>query len=445
VSQTSQDEQQSPSDSDPADRSAADLSPIEASEQPLTVRRERRIRTLDFSQPNKFTADLRRRIDRVLNPFCEAQAARLSTELRAPVELTVGESSQLTWSAAKAQLPASSVAVALHVAPNDASEVSRPMLLSIELGMVLQTLECLLGGTAAGAPTERRLTEIDWALTRRMLDSLTRQLAVAWRDLGNMEISLGDVDMEADAGVVVPTGEPTFALSLDCKIDGLGSTMQLLIPWSTIAPAIDDVLGSGGSPENADPHEGRAVRRGLSGAHVLLRAEIGSVKMPVEQMLALTPGALLTLEDRAESGVSLFAEGVRLGRALPGLRGARRAIKLTSAMAPGSTEHASGAFARAEPSIGAADEAHAEDSEAPEATVDGLARMMGVQVSVWAELGRTKLPLGHALELPPGSVVELDQAADAAIELFVNGLAFAHGTLQVTAEGAWAVQVQQLL
>jgi flagellar motor switch protein FliM len=444
VSQASQDEQQSQKGSDPADLPAADLSPIEASDQPLSVRRERRIRTLDFSQPNKFTADLRRRIDRVLNPFCEAQAARLSTELRAPVELAVGESSQLTWSAAKAQLPASSVAVALHVAPNDASEVSRPMLLSIELGMVLQTLECLLGGTAAGAPSERRLTEIDWALTRRMLDSLTRQLALAWRDLGNMEISLGDVDMEADAGVVVPTGEPTFALNLECRIDGLISTMQLLIPWSTIAPAIDDVLGTSTSPDSADPHEGRAVQRGLSGAHVLLRAEIGSVKMPVERMLALTPGALLTLEDRAENGVALFAEGVGLGRALPGLRGARRAIKLTSAMAPGS-EHTSGAFTRAEPSTGVTDDIRAEDSESPEPTVDGLARMMGVQVSVWAELGRTKLPLGHALELPPGSVVELDQAADAAIELFVNGLAFAHGTLQVTAEGAWAVQVQQLL
>ena len=55
------------------------------------------------------------------------------------------------------------------------------------------------------------------------------------------------------------------------------------------------------------------------------------------------------------------------------------------------------------------------------------------------------IELGHALELPPGTVLELDQAAEAPIELFVNGLCFAHGTLEVTAEGEWAVQIDTLV
>ena len=71
--------------------------------------------------------------------------------------------------------------------------------------------------------------------------------------------------------------------------------------------------------------------------------------------------------------------------------------------------------------------------------------MLGVHVRVWAELGRVTLPLGSTLELPPGSVLELDQGAEAPIELFVNGMCFAHGTLQVTAEGDWAVQVDALI
>ena len=113
------------------------------------------IHTVDFSQPTKFTAELRRRITRVLGPFCEAFALRLSTELRAPVELTVADSSQLTWAAARAQLPANAIAVALEVQP-----IERHMLLCIEPALVLQALECLLGGTAAQAarrpPSQRR-------------------------------------------------------------------------------------------------------------------------------------------------------------------------------------------------------------------------------------------------------------------------------------------------
>jgi len=70
--------------------------------------------------------------------------------------------------------------------------------------------------------------------------------------------------------------------------------------------------------------------------------------------------------------------------------------------------------------------------------------MLGIPVRVWAELGRTHLPLGQALELPPGAVVELEQSAEAPIELFAGGLPFAEGQLQVSAEGQWAVQVDRL-
>ncbi len=395
--------------------------------------RRGQVRTLDFSQPTKFTAEFRRRLGRALNPFCEAFAMRLSTELRTSVEITMGDSSQLTWSAAKALLPANSVAVGLEVAP-----IEKRMLLDVELDLVLQALECLLGGTASQAPTERRLSEVDRALTKRLLDSMVLQLAAAWRELGGTELSLGDIDLDGDAGVAAPTGEPTFSLPLQFKIDGLPSTMTLLIPWSTIEPVAGEILGTGSSRHDADPREGLAVNRGLAGAQVLLRAEVGSMQMPVEQMLALTPGTVLELEDRSEHGVLLFAEGVAVGRGAPGLRGTRRAIKLTGSVEPAIAGQAHSAPGRAE-----LDRAQAPAADTRRA-LEGLTRMLGVSVRVWAELGRTHIPLGRALELPAGTVLELDQSAEAPIELYVNGMCFAHGSLLVSAGGEWNVQVDAL-
>jgi flagellar motor switch protein FliM len=402
--------------------------------------RARRIRTLDFSQPTKFTADFRRRIARVLGPFCEAVANRLSAELRTPVELQVSDSSQLTWSAARAQLPAQSVSVALHVRPID-----RQMLLDIELPIILQSLECLLGGSAAQASSERRLSEIDWALARGLLDSIVAQLALAWRDLGNLELVPGEIDLEGDAGVFAPIGEPTFALALECRIDGLASRISLLIPWSAIEPVAGELLTEERLSDSADPHEEQAVQSGLAGVEVLVRAEIGSVLMPVERILALTPGTMLTLQDRAEDGVQLFAEGVPLGFGRPGLRGARRAIKLTSMSPP--TGGAPGSAARTGFGRGDLARAGGADCAPGEARrqLAALERMLGVPVRVWGELGRTRMGLGCALELPTGAVVELDQSGEDPIELFVNGMRFATGSLLVSSDGEWAVQVAQLI
>ena len=67
-----------------------------------------------------------------------------------------------------------------------------------------------------------------------------------------------------------------------------------------------------------------------------------------------------------------------------------------------------------------------------------------INLRVWAELGRTQLALGQALELPIGAVVDLDRSADAPVDLFVNGLCFGHGYLLVTEDGEWAIQVTEI-
>ena len=87
------------------------------------------------------------------------------------------------------------------------------------------------------------------------------------------------------------------------------------------------------------------------------------------------------------------------------------------------------------------DERGASDRSGPVSLTDAL---RGIDVRIWAELGRTQLGLGQALELPIGAVVDLDRPADAPLDLFVNGLCFGHGHLLVTSDGEWAIQIDSL-
>ena len=62
-------------------------------------------------------------------------------------------------------------------------------------------------------------------------------------------------------------------------------------------------------------------------------------------------------------------------------------------------------------------------------------------------MGRAR-PLAHAagsaLGLPLGAVVDLDRPADSPVDLYVNGMRFAHGQLIVTEDGEWAVSLSEL-
>jgi flagellar motor switch protein FliN len=71
-----------------------------------------------------------------------------------------------------------------------------------------------------------------------------------------------------------------------------------------------------------------------------------------------------------------------------------------------------------------------------------LLRSVGLRV--WAELGRARLPIGRAVGLAPGAVLELDRGVDDPVDLYVNGRRLALGRLLLTDDGEWAVRVESV-
>ena len=75
----------------------------------------------------------------------------------------------------------------------------------------------------------------------------------------------------------------------------------------------------------------------------------------------------------------------------------------------------------------------------------GRPSLSGIPVRVWAELGRTRMPSAQVVGMPSGSVVELNQAADEPIDLYVNGTRFATGRLMVVDGTDWAVRIETIV
>lgn len=73
----------------------------------------------------------------------------------------------------------------------------------------------------------------------------------------------------------------------------------------------------------------------------------------------------------------------------------------------------------------------------------GADRLLDVKVRVWAEIGRTRMPLEDAMGLLEGGVIDLDREYDEPVDLYVNGLHYAIGRL-VTVQGEWALTIDRL-
>jgi flagellar motor switch protein FliN len=70
---------------------------------------------------------------------------------------------------------------------------------------------------------------------------------------------------------------------------------------------------------------------------------------------------------------------------------------------------------------------------APEAGQD-LDLILDIPVNLTVELGRTKIPIKHILQLAQGSVIELDALAGEPMDVLVNGCLIAQGEVVVVNE-----------
>ncbi len=217
--------------------------------------------------------------------------------------------------------------------------------------------------------------------------------------------------MEGDAGVLTPIGEPTLSVTLEVKIDGL-----------LLGDVAADPVGRDRADHRADPRRRHRAERAptrrvptrcaaASAGRAGAAARRGRLGADADRADARArPRRAVALDDRAEDGVLLFAEGVSLGRGRPGRSGAqargqavRRPANRRSAPTPTRSSAAPSSNARARISMQA--------RESPESR----AILRSIFVRVWAELGQDPpAARAGASSSRQGAVVELDQRAERA-------------------------------
>ena len=74
----------------------------------------------------------------------------------------------------------------------------------------------------------------------------------------------------------------------------------------------------------------------------------------------------------------------------------------------------------------------------------GLRALYDVEMTLTAEIGRTRLPMRHVLDLAPGAVLELDRQAGSPADVMVNGRLVARGEVVVVDED-YAVRITEIV
>ncbi len=78
------------------------------------------------------------------------------------------------------------------------------------------------------------------------------------------------------------------------------------------------------------------------------------------------------------------------------------------------------------------------------ATPNNLEALLDVPVKLTVELGSCQMPMREVLQLALSSVVQLDRAADAPVDIFINQKRFARGEV-VVVEDRFGIKITELV
>lgn len=296
--------------------------------------RRHRVREVDFRRPNKFNREQVRRLEHAHDGFCQSASSRLSAELRSELQLGVIGTDQLPYS----------VVMGEEVPPHSFVSVLRIDNLGTELALIMDMplaqclVQRLLGGSGQagtpGAVPATSLTAVEAAVARRAVASLVESLSSTWMDLAQVSLSMAGTSTNPTQVQLVPSSEPTLILNISAAVDGTTSVITLLLPHRSVEPIMHHFEQGSmyGPPTDADTRNRDLMRAAVGEVDVEVRAEAGSVKLPLADVLALAPGDTVRLRRPVERGVTLCVGDVQAYDAAPGRNGNLRAVQVRTSI-----------------------------------------------------------------------------------------------------------------
>jgi flagellar motor switch protein FliM len=284
--------------------------------------RNARVTTVDFTRPSKFTKDQERSLRRAHETFCRTASTGLGADMRTAIDLEVVGVAQLNWSNALLEIGPDAVCAIVETQPGNTR-----ILLSVERIFALTLIERQCGGSLVKVPADRRLTDIDMVMTKRIFRLFVEQLSLVWSEYAGVKLELADIEPEPGSAQLATLSEPTLLVTIEIRMNRGSFTLGVLLPWSSIEHVSGRIGGHEHDARSDDPRDELKMRHALGSVPVNLRAEIGSVEMTAAEVLALQEGDVVPLGS-SKHGVTIYADDVPVHRARPGRDGGNRAVQV---------------------------------------------------------------------------------------------------------------------
>ncbi len=286
----------------------------------------------DFRRPDRIAKDQLRAIHVLHDNFARNLASSLSAYLRAYAMVTLVSVEQLSFSEFSQCLPSPSCLVSLAMKPYEGNAV-----LEINSSLVFPILEMLLGGNGkASCKITREVTEIEQVVLDGLYRIILHDLRQAWSSITPIEFTIEARETEPQLLQIMAPNEAVVTIGLEVRIAECSGLINIGMP-SIIIKMLRQKFDQQWSVRRAESSQEEQARmlKLLQSSSTLLDARLQGPTIPVEDMLRLDVGDVLTFDYPVERPLNFLVNGKLKYRGFVAGAGRKKAFMIEELHKPG--------------------------------------------------------------------------------------------------------------
>lgn len=298
------------------------------SESPAEIEPKQKVAIYDFKHPNLVSKEQLRLLETIHEGLCRNFGVFLSAQLRMIVEMNLLAIDQIMYSEFVMSIaPPSSIYVC------EADNPQSQFVLEMNPQLSIFIVERLFGGQGSMVSEVRPISIIEQKVMSRVIERITTEISRNWQTLANFNTQVNRFESNPEFVQIVPSSEPVVVVSMEIKIHGNSSLVNICYPYMWISnilstPEVQEKILFGSKEPSDD--EKRMIEYNIGQSDVYMRTILGKSDITVKDFLELKSGDVIQLSSRTDKPLEVYAANKRIFTAIAGIRNRRYAIRILS-------------------------------------------------------------------------------------------------------------------
>ena len=286
------------------------------------MQEEKEIRDYDFRNPERLTRDNVLALKMVYEKFGQGISGYLSGQLRIELKAEIEEPTQVLYSNFIAENPFPTILAIINHPPLPAAS-----LIWFQPALIFYLLERFFGGKGEEAGINRPITDIEQQVVSGIAKEFLKHLKRAWEGLSEIDFSLKQVMINPLSTQIVAPEELVIKTEMKIIMGDKEGKLACYLPFISIEPLLTKLTTKPQTQEK-DKEEAKGMEKGINLIPLSVAAELGRVKVTMQEILNLTEGDVLRLSGKVSEGVVINVANKPKFIGIPGISGGNIALQI---------------------------------------------------------------------------------------------------------------------